>query len=256
MRRTFSASALLATLGLALGACGGDSGDSDTSGDAVSDTEDGVGVDEPADSDADEETGGDAANEGEQGDATAPWTDADLESLITTEIAGYEAIDPRVEFESGRVSYLETDPPGPVALEASVVLADCDPFICFDLDAEITDGQMESILSTLSRVHIDNPDRVTVVQNEELAPGATAFTTFFLSYVSEDGSKSSAHRFSAVHHDGTNHVLIQVQVPSAGFDSFEGIETAADLEAQMDRERALAVASDVFDAFADEFSTT
>lgn len=218
--------AVLAAAGLTLGACGDDGG-SDGSGDTI---------DAPADD------GDDAAGE--------PWTDADLERLVTLEIDGYSLEGANVsEFGNATVQYVETVPAGPVALSALVTFQACDPFICTDLSAEVDEQRRRNARSLLPSIHIENPDLVEEIGPVELA-GRTAFVIYFRSFVAQDDGEATANSYRAVAHDGSNLISVQVNpdVASAGGPA----DTEAELEEQMDAVAGAVVAADILRAFSPE----
>lgn len=223
--------AMLAAAGLVLGACGDD---------------DSAGFDDPA-STIDGGDGGDGGG----GDATGtPWTDADLERLVTIEVDGYTLESANVsEFGTATVQYLEETPVGPVALSALVTLQDCDPFTCTDLSAQIDEQRRTNARSLLPTIHIENPDLVEEIGPAELA-GRTALVIYFRSFVTQDDGQATALSYRALTHDGANLITVHV---SPDFASAGGLaDSAAELEERMDAEAGAAVAADVISAFSAE----
>ncbi len=192
----------------------------------------------------------DARGADESGDSGDAWSDADLERLIGIEVDGFSNDGGAVsDFGNATVSYLEESPDGPVALRASVTLSPCDAFICFDLAAEPDDQQLEGIRSTLSRVHLDNPDLVEDIGATELA-GRDALAFYFRSFVGDDTGTATVNSYTAVVHDGANVLRIQV-TPDLGF---EGAQSADELADQMDADRGAELAELVLEAFDPELS--
>lgn len=222
-------------------ACGG-ADDDDSGGDAPAGTE---AESIETDGAVAAESGGGAVESSVPGadDAGAAWSEEDITRLASTPIDGYEAFEPSVLGTSATVVYEgET-------LRATVRLAACDPFICYDFTAQPTPEQIESAKVILAPAHIENPDLVFEIATVELAPGYDGRSIYRESFVEEGGSRSTTHAYSALYTDGAN--LIEITVNPSGEAAFP--ESLAELQASMSIDDGATAAGDIFAVFLDEF---
>ncbi len=180
----------------------------------------------------------------------APFTSEDLLRLAETEVEGFTRGEPFEGAGNVTVTYeTRADEDSPI-LTVLVTLTNCNPFVCWDLEAPVSADQEANLKSLLPSVHIQNPDLVWEVTTPEIAAGYTAFANYSRSFVQEGGSTATVNGYLVFYHDGVNHITLNVY-PRFGFD---GPQTAAELEASMTREEAHQLVREVFTPFRDHFA--
>lgn len=175
------------------------------------------------------------------------WTQEDLEQLAEIVVAEYS--DEETDLTGmtlTRVFVSEPNPDG-VTLAATVRLAPCDPYECWDLDQEPDAEHLAYLRSFLLPAFRDDPDRVFEYGTDELIGDFETFTLYWRSFLPDEND--SAIGYYALYHDGLNR--IQVSVSPQGASKPTDDET---LEQGMPEEWAREVTADVLAAFADEFN--
>jgi hypothetical protein len=166
-----------------------------------------------------------------------------------TKVEGYEAKEPVPGAGGANVSVNYEPVEGGTGLSALVTLSPCDPFVCWDLDAEVTAEHEANLKSNLSRIHIDNPNLVFEYGTIQIASGYEAFYVYSRSFVAEGGSTSTTNSYRLLYHDGTNLISLEV---SPEFGPLPESEDA--LEMEMDQAKGEMAARGFFAAFAGAFA--
>lgn len=192
--------------------------------------------------------GGDDADEGDSGEApTVAESSASGGDVPVVE--GYEADEP-TEFGSGTSVIYSGPPTGEDSnLVATVRTDECDPFICFDLGADLSEEQIEGLESAFPSDHLENPDRVFEFGTVDLGDGKTGFFTYRRSLVKSDNSSTAVNGYTLTYHDDANSISIDI-FAQGGF----GVpDTEAELEAELNQSTGEAEAKKVFAAYAGRF---
>lgn len=203
-------------------ACGGDGGDANGTGTSVRDPGEAVS-DRPA------------------------LTIEQMTELARTEIEGYEAGDPVVGGGSPNVSVTYEPRENGNGVTAVVTLATCNPFLCWDLDGDISSEHEQNLRSAIAPIHLDNPNLVFEYGPVQAAPGYDAFFAYFRSFVHQENTTATTNSYRMIYHDDAN--MISIMVTPAGPIPASELE----LEMELDQSKGELTAKKFFAAYAQAF---
>lgn len=194
--------------------------------------------------------------QGKDSNAKATPTTEELEKIVNVEVPGFTALDPKATPFGATVVYRsEAKTAGEANVQVLVSVAACDPFICSKLDPDVYSSPeaQRNLKSSLSTVHIENPDLQWDFGQVDLSPSAKGLYTYALSYVeSKDSSggtsRASANGYHAWYNDGRTYVSLEVF--ARGGSSPRSI---AEVEGEMSRAEAEKAANDIFAALEPAF---